>query len=240
MLLYSEVSQPNREILFPKAGRKALTLNLIPQLFTNDEWYMRLWHVTLWPAVQLHHLHFTSHPPSIESELWVICPKEGRDVPEPFTVLANTSEVADGDSNTTCRMSTQLTLSSAYCYKWMELRPGYPPISFSSIMTPGPSSSAIPDKGEPGLQAKQGGEAHAWKINYFTHSYFFFLSTEILLGWVGKWEPEKRAGKFWFLLQLLSNRSEFILSHPELCLHFLGNSPRTGSLQWTWCRAIYF
>ena len=239
MLLYSEVSQPNREILFPRAGRKALTLNLIPQVFTNDEWYMRLRHVTLWPAVQLRYLHLTSHPPSIESELWVICPKVGRDVPEPFTVLANTSEVIDGDSNTTCRMSTQLTLSSAYCFKWMELRSGYPPISLSSIMTPGPSSSAIPDKGEPGLQAKQGWRPML-KNKLFHPQLFFFSSTEILLGWVGKWEPEKRAGKFWFLLQLLSNRSEFILSLPELCLHFLGNSPRTGSLQWTWCSAIYF
>lgn len=42
MLLYSEVSQPNREILFPQSGRKALTLNLIPQLFTNDEWHIGL------------------------------------------------------------------------------------------------------------------------------------------------------------------------------------------------------
>lgn len=139
---------------------------------------MRLWHVTLWPAVWLHNLHLTSHPPSTESELWVICPKEGRVVPEPVTILANTSEVADGDSNTTYRMSAQLTLSSAYCYKWMELKPGYPPISLSSTMTPGPTSSAIA-KNQSSKQSRGGGRCLKNKLFHpqlFCFVFFFFVN----------------------------------------------------------------
>lgn len=194
---------------------------------------MRLWHVTLWPAVWLHNLHLTSHPPSIESEIWVICPKAGMDVPEPFTVLANTSKVADGDSDTTCRMSTQLTLSSAYCYKWIPTHFPFLHNDTRAFFLCHPRQRGTSPPSQAGV------EANAWKINYFTHSFFFFCQ-QIPLGWVGKWEPGKRAGKFWSLLQLLSNHSEFVLSLPELCLHFLGNSPRTGSLQWTWCPAVYF
>lgn len=111
-------------------------------------------HVTLWPAVWLHNLHLTSHLlEHLQKVSFGLSAPKGRVVPEPVTILANTSEVADGDSNTTYRMSAQLTLSSAYCYKWMELKPGYPPISLSSTMTPGPT---LCHRKEPVLQAKQG------------------------------------------------------------------------------------
>ena len=224
-----------REFCPSRDGRKALTLNAIPQLFTrtNDKWHMRLWHVTLQVPIQLHYSHLTTDPPSTESELWVLCPKEERDAPEPFIVLTNSP-----------RWQVGIQIQSVE-----GLHPGHPTLFIAIIwrnatkiptLLPSPIMKSgmphLPSQGKVKQASKPTlGGGSCLKNEFFYPQLFFFPSIEILMDWAGKWEPEKRAGKFCplllLLLQLLSNHSECILSLPGLCLRFLGNSPRAGGLQ---------
>lgn len=84
----------------------------------------------------LHHPHLTTEPPSMESELWIICPKEGKDSPEQFTFLANSSEVAGWDwvQSAECQHTWHSSLSPVA--SWMELKCTYPHISLSQHQGP--------------------------------------------------------------------------------------------------------
>lgn len=176
-----------------------------------------------------------NHRPSIHRK-WALgsLPQRGEGCPRTIYSPNQLPKVAGRDSNTVCRRSTPWTSNSVYCYNLKKCNQDTHTSSFPNNEIRD-AASALPGKGKTGLQANSGWRLMSEKWILLPTAIFFFPSIEILMDWAGKWEPEKRAGKFCplllLLLQLLSNHSECILSLPGLCLRFLGNSPRAGCLQ---------